>query len=174
MPEGKESKLSAPENNHPVLAYRLVKERFIDAPLSTEGARRYGGRWNPPGVGILYTSASPELALLEQLVHLPALPFEDLPQLFLITLSLPDLPKPLPELPPQWREYANYEANHQLLAGWLEKPDVLALQVPSAVLTESYNYLLHPEHPTYTQIKVVKIAAFNIDPRLWRGKTSNI
>ena len=72
------------------MAYRLVKERFMDAPLSTEGARRYGGRWNPPGVGILYTSASPELALLEQLVHLPTLPYEDLPRLFLLTLSLPD------------------------------------------------------------------------------------
>jgi RES domain-containing protein len=169
MPEGKENNLPAPEINLPVLAYRLVKERFIDAPLSTEGARRYGGRWNPPGVGILYTSASPELALLEQLVHLPALPFEDLPRLFLITLSFPDLPKLLPELPPNWREAGNFEVNHQHLAGWLADPDVLALQVPSAVVTESYNNLLHPQHPAYSQIKIVNIAAFNIDPRLWRS-----
>ncbi|WP_227699234.1 RES domain-containing protein [Spirosoma radiotolerans] len=42
------------------------------------------GRWNPPGVGILYTSASPELALLEQIVHLRSLPYSDLPRLVLL------------------------------------------------------------------------------------------
>jgi RES domain-containing protein len=82
-----------------VVVYRLVKERFLNTPLSAEGARRYGGRWNPVGVGILYTSASPELALLEQLVHLPALPYEDLPKLFLLTLALPEQPEKLTSLP---------------------------------------------------------------------------
>jgi len=52
----------------PTLAYRLVKERFSDTPLSSEGARRYGGRWNPAGIGIFYTSSSPELALLEDIL----------------------------------------------------------------------------------------------------------
>ncbi len=85
------------------VVYRLIKERFLDTPLSAEGARRYGGRWNPPGVGILYTSASPELALLEQLVHLPELPYGDLPRLFLLTLTLPDPPEQLSQLPAGWR-----------------------------------------------------------------------
>jgi len=156
------------------LAYRLVKERFLDAPLSAEGARRYGCRWNPPGVGILYTSASPELALLEQLVHLPALPYPDLPRLFLLTLALPEKPQPLPALPPNWRVEANYAANHQQLADWLANPQVLALQVPSAVVTESFNYLLHPQHPAYAHIKIVNSAAFNIGPRLWRDKLPDL
>ena len=47
----------------PVRVYRLIKERFTATPLSAEGARRLGGRWNPPGIGVLYTSASPELVL---------------------------------------------------------------------------------------------------------------
>jgi RES domain-containing protein len=170
-----------PENNtsvsvteQQVLAYRLVKERFSGSPLSTEGARRYGGRWNPPGVGILYTSASPELALLEQLVHLPSLPYEDLPRLFLITLALPEWPKPLRELPPTWREGASFEANHQHLADWLVNPDVLALGVPSAVVVESFNYLLHPRHPAYAQIEIVSTSPFSIDSRLWREYPSDI
>jgi RES domain-containing protein len=154
--------------DHPVLAYRLVKGRFLDSPLSTEGARRYGGRWNPPGVGILYTSASPELALLEQLVHLPTLPYEDLPRLFLITLALPELPRPWRELPPTWREGASFGANHQHLADWLVNPDVLALGVPSAVVVESFHYLLHPRHPAYAQIEIVSTSHFGIDSRLWR------
>ena len=166
-----ESSASIPAIDHPVLAYRLVKERFLDLPLSTEGARRYGGRWNPPGVGILYTSASPELALLEQLVHMPTLPYEDLPRLFLLTLALPDLPMPVQELPPNWREGADFAANHQKLSGWLMNPDVLALGVPSAVVPESFNYLLHPQHPAYARIEIVSTSLFNIDPRLWRDNT---
>ena len=53
--------------------YRTEKEQFVDTPLSTEGARRYGGRGDPPGVGILYSTASLEPAMLERLVHLPIL-----------------------------------------------------------------------------------------------------
>lgn len=63
-----------PKYAAPMLVYRLIKERFLASPLSVEGSRRWGGRWNPPGSGVLYTSASPELTLLEQLVHLPTMP----------------------------------------------------------------------------------------------------
>lgn len=153
-------------NNRP-LAYRLVKERFSDTPLSSERARRYGGRWNPPGIGISYTSASPELALLEQLVHLPALPYQDLPKLFLITLVLPSLPKTIENLPPNWRDPASYHENHLLLQKWLNDPDAVSLKVPSAVVAESYNFLLHPLHRDYAQIEILSVHPFVIDPRLW-------
>lgn len=166
-----ESSTSVLASDQPVLVYRLVKERFIGTPLSTEGARRYGGRWNPPGTGILYTSASPELALLEQLVHLPTLPYEDLPRLFLISLALPDVPILLKELPPTWHEESGYQANHNQLANWLANPDGLALGVPSAVVKESLNYLLHPKHPDYTRIEIVSTSSFNIDSRLWHDRT---
>lgn len=150
-----------------ILAYRLIKERFLDNPLSSEGARRYGGRWNPPGVGILYTSASPELTLLEQLVHLPALPYQDLPKLFLITLAVPSPPKIVENLSPNWRDPANFEGNHLTLKKWLNNPDVLALRVPSAIVPESYNFLLHPQHQDYSKIEILTANPFVIDPRLW-------
>ncbi len=91
MPKGDVEGLAVPEKQ--VLVYQLVKDRFFDAPLSTEGARHYVGCWNPSGVGILYTSASPELVLLQQLVHSPEFPFEILPKLSLLTQALPDPPK---------------------------------------------------------------------------------
>ncbi len=168
-----ESELPLIQPDGRVLVYRLVKERFLDTPLSTEGARRYGGRWNPPGVGILYTSASPELALLEQLVHLPELPYQDLPKLFLLTMALPDPPERLTKLPAGWREEASYQTNRQLLADWLSNPHVLAIGVPSAVVPESTNYLLHPRHASYAQIQILRSAPFEIDPRLWRRQLPN-
>ncbi len=169
MPEGG---LPPVQPDGRVVVYRLIKERFLDTPLSAEGARRYGGRWNPPGVGILYTSASPELALLEQLVHLPELPYGDLPRLFLLTLTLPDPPEQLSQLPAGWREEAGYQTCHRLLADWLGHPHVLAIGVPSAVVPESINYLLHPLHDSYAQIRILRSAPFEIDPRLWHRHPS--
>lgn len=155
-----------------VVVYRLIKERFLATPLSSEGARRWGGRWNPPGVGILYTSASPELTLLEQLVHLPTMPYNDLPRLCLLSLELPApaVPRVLSpgQLPANWRDEADFSANHTLLADWLHRPDVLAVGVPSAVVPDSLNYLLHPLHPAFDQIRVIQSKPFLIDSRLWR------
>jgi RES domain-containing protein len=154
----------------PVRVYRLIKERFLSTPLSAEGARRLGGRWNPPGVGILYTSASPELALLEQIVHLRSLPYSDLPRLVLLTLVIPEPPRLLhaSDLPTNWRDEADFGVNHQAIAPWLARPDVLAIGVPSAVVPDSFNYLLHPAHTSFGQITVARTSSFPIDARLWK------
>lgn len=51
-------------------AYRSVSPEYAsDADLlSGEGARRYGGRWNPPsGFATIYASLTPETALAEAL-----------------------------------------------------------------------------------------------------------
>lgn len=154
----------------PVHVYRLIKERFLSTPLSAEGARRLGGRWNPPGVGILYTSASPELALLEQIVHLRSLPYSDLPQLVLLTLILPEPPRliDVSDLPVTWRDEADFSTNHQAISAWLSRPDVLALGVPSAVVPDSFNYLLHPIHALFDQITIARTSAFPVDARLWK------
>ncbi len=154
----------------PLCVYRLIKERFLSTPLSAEGTRRLGGRWNPPGIGILYSSASPELALLEQIVHLRSLPYSDLPRLILLTLVLPQQPRLLDalDLPAAWRDEADFSVNHQAIGTWLAKPDVLALGVPSAVVPDSFNYLLHPAHASFEQIIVARTSAFPIDARLWK------
>ena len=53
----------------------------IDRPrrnaFSGEGARRFGGRWNSPGVAVVYLSEHQSLAALEIFVHLqPLLPHD--------------------------------------------------------------------------------------------------
>ena len=160
--------MTSPESPMPV--YRLIRERFLATPLSAEGARRLGGRWNPPGVGILYTSASPELALLEQMVHLRSLPYSDLPKLVLLTLTLPEPPHliDVQELPQNWRDEADFSVNHQFLTNWLANPEHLAIGVPSAVVPDSFNYLLHPAHASFEQVVIARTSAFPIDPRLWK------
>jgi len=47
------------------LVYRAHNPRWSFAPHSGDGAARYGGRFNPPGVPALYTSRRMETAWLE-------------------------------------------------------------------------------------------------------------
>lgn len=121
-------------------------------------------------MGILYSSSSPELALLERIVHLRSLPFSDLPRLVLLTLVLPQQPRLLDasDSPTGWRDEADFSVNYQAIATWLTKPDVLAIGVPSAVVPESVNYLLQPAHASFEQIIVARTSAFPIDARLWK------
>lgn len=45
--------------------FRAHNPQWSWAPISGEGARRHGGRFNRPGVAALYTSLSPVTALME-------------------------------------------------------------------------------------------------------------
>ncbi len=45
--------------------YRAHNPRWSFAPLSGDGAARYGGRFNPPGISALYTSQRMETAWAE-------------------------------------------------------------------------------------------------------------
>lgn len=47
------------------LVYRALNPRWALQPLSGEGARRHGGRFNPKGVPALYTSLSVMTAIRE-------------------------------------------------------------------------------------------------------------
>lgn len=148
--------------------YRTLKAKYLGEPLGTEGARLYGGRWNPKGYPLLYATSSPALALIESLVHQPRVRYEKLPALYLITLSVPDSVRYLApnELPSYWNE-AGYERTQWILKPWLEEPETLVVGVPSVAVPMSQNYLLHPNHPLFSDIRVEKTEPFPIERRLW-------
>ena len=50
--------------------WRIVKAKHAGEAFSGEGARCFGGRWNSPGVAVVYAAESRSLAALEMLVHL--------------------------------------------------------------------------------------------------------
>ena len=47
------------------LLYRALNPLWMKDPLSGEGARRHGGRFNPKGMPALYTALTPEGAIAE-------------------------------------------------------------------------------------------------------------
>jgi len=152
-----------------MLVYRLYKSTYIADPLSAEGARRAGGRWNPKGFPILYTSATPELALLEVVAHLnPSF----IPDVHLLVLDIPNDYRAVLEtdLPPNWQDEQPGETLPAYLSDWLKQPDILTVSVPSAIVSRSRNYLLHTLHPDFSgQVRIVENEPFRIDVRVIKG-----
>jgi RES domain-containing protein len=51
--------------------YRSVSPKFATESdlLTGAGSKRHGGRWNPPGIAVVYISLTPETAMAETLAH---------------------------------------------------------------------------------------------------------
>jgi RES domain-containing protein len=151
-----------------VLLYRIANSKRIK-DLSGEGARLYGGRWNPKGTPALYTSDSTALATLETLVHSPLALMPE--NRSILTLELPAhlevLILPLEELPSKWWINPAPPQLAQLGRRCLEQK--VAFVIPSSVTPtgEGRNYILNPQHPDFKYIKTVRIAEYNYDERLF-------
>ena len=155
--------------------YRIVKAPYHQAPhdpLSAIGSTKNGGgRWNPPQTGVLYTATSPALALLETMVHFPRVGYSELPELHQMTIHLADHPEaifwidPL-QLPSYWRT-GTLSETQSIFADWMKNPFSLALAVPSVIMDDSYNIILHPGHPLHETIQIRSIKKLGFDARLW-------
>ena len=73
----------------------------------------------------------------------------------------------LPALPSGWQ--ANQPTTQTIGSAWLAEAGTLLLKVPSAVLPESWNYLINPRAvQADTHLNEVQIGPIWIDPRLVR------
>lgn len=151
-----------------IRAFRLCKTKFLTSAFSGEGARLNGGRWNSPGLAVVYTSSSLSLATLEVLVHL-----ED-PEAFArlfswVPLEIPgDLIERLDPatLPNRWRDDETNSSSQSVGDAWLRSMRTTVLEVPSVVTPGEWNYLLNPSHPGFPEIQIGEARRFQPDPRL--------
>ena len=151
-----------------MLVFRIVKPAFAASALSGEGARRFGGRWNPPGIGCVYAAGSRALAALELLVH--ASPELLRVEFQLITVEVPDELIETGLRPPVcWNELPAGAASQDFGFHWLRHSAAAAkavLAVPSILIPEEMNYLINPLHPAMRDIHIRKRRSFRLDPRL--------
>lgn len=149
-------------------AYRLIKSEYTDSPLSPEGAKKFGGRWNSKGTPLVYMGTSASLVTLEVLVHLHH--EEAMATYFLCTAELPEnLVQGLPQsdLPPDWKDDPSPASTAAIGDQWVERGEALALLVPSSIIPIENNILINPSHPAFPDFaKSIRITPFEIDERL--------
>lgn len=147
-------------------AWRMVKTSRSDRAFTGEGALHTGGRWNSPGVALVYTSEHKSLAVLEILVHLdPQDPSHHVTFRIEFDEGLVEH-FPAERLPPGWREEMPACAARELGDAWARERRSAVLAVPSVIIPEELNYLLNPAHPDFRRIQVGPPTPFAFDPRL--------
>lgn len=153
--------------------FRLQKAKFSSAEniLSGYGAELFGGRWNSVGNALVYTSATPELALLETLVHLEEFYFDELPAHVLATIEVPEsaiIRVEVEELPNGWNSIYTSPTTQQFTNDWFKQQSSLVMAIPSVIVPISFNYLINPNHPRMQEIKVVESIPFSFDSRFFK------
>jgi RES domain-containing protein len=153
-----------------MLAWRIVSKRRQNSAFDGEGARRFGGRWNPPGTRVVYTSATLSLAALEYFVHVSVQTKPD--DLLSVSIEIPQnlLIERIGEsrLPKNWRIYPAVQQLQAIGQKWLKNGKSVILAVPSAIIPQELNYLINPEHPDFAKCKINKPQPFVLDPRMFK------
>lgn len=150
-----------------IRAWRLSKARYA-GDLSGQGAARDGQRWNQPGQRAVYLGLTPEITVLEVLVHLNGV--LSVP-LVLSRYDVPDGPGLISEadpaaLPEGWNAVPHGQASATLGGSWLRAGQQLGLVLPSVVVPQARNLLLNPLHPAMEQVALVHQEPFQLDQRL--------
>ena len=146
--------------------WRITTAAFARSAFSGEGARLYGGRWNPKGIPMVYTAANQSLALLEMLVQDQPLRARYVMIEARIASALTIDRVRLADLPPDWRDIGAREKLQVIGAEWARKQSAAVLAVPSAIVPAEANYLLNPLHPDFKRIKVGNPSSVETDLRL--------
>lgn len=138
--------------------------------LTGVGAKVTGGRWNRPGLPVLYCASSPALACLETLVHLPSggLPLNR----YLVEIEIPDdlwakrEGYQVKDLPVGWDALPAARESLDFGDAWLSSRKAAVLMLPSVVSPEDAVILINPAHPDAAKIKAFKRRKWLYDPRL--------
>ena len=150
-----------------MIAWRIVKRKFAKTAFSGEGARVFGGRWNSPGLPVVYTAGSHSLAALEMLVHLDA--DELLNYYMLATVEIDaSLVKvfDVSLFPRNWREEPPPAKAKAIGDAWLKGRESAVLELRSAIIPSESVFLLNPRHEDFAKLRPGKFELFRFDPRL--------
>lgn len=137
--------------------------------LSGNGALRSGGRWNSPGLNVVYCATSISLAVLESLRprRFRGLPFNR----FLVRIELPDrvwnARSTLCPLPGGWDAIPPGTASRHAGDQWLMAKPAALLEVPSVIVPEETIVLVNPAHVDAREIIATTTRRWIYDPRFF-------
>lgn len=150
-----------------MIVFRLTKEKYKN-DLNGKGAEINGGRWNSKGLKVIYTAESRALCTTEIAVHTPLgiVPTN----YYLQSIEVPNLkmwkisPKTLKK---DWRNFPHEVSTKIVGDKFIEENKFLIMRVPSAVIQDEYNYLINPNHKSFSRVKLLKVEEFKFDKRLF-------
>jgi RES domain-containing protein len=135
--------------------------------LTGAGGLKYSARWHSAGRPIVYLAESPAGAMVEVLVHLE-LEEDELPRPY--TLLCVEVPNDIAiediniRRDEAWR--TNHDLSRRLGDEWLLRKQTALARVPSAILPNTFNYLLNPLHPDTKRVRIAGSTRAEFDPRL--------
>jgi RES domain-containing protein len=150
-------------------AWRITKQKHAKSAFHGDGARIYGGRWNSPGIAMIYTAQSQSLAVLEMLVHLDSPELLSKYVLFQVSID-PSHVKELDfaSLPRNWKADPAPASVRAIGDDWIAGGASAVLRVPSTIVPGESNFLLNPRHQDFGNLRIGKALPFQFDPRLAR------
>jgi RES domain-containing protein len=138
------------------------------ANLNGGGGLETSARWHTQGRPIVYLAESVAGALLEVLVHLELNPVR-LPKAYgLIKVEAPDnVSAQTVSAGDLVEDWVNDETATRTVGDeWLASKTTALLRVPSAVIPETFNVLLNPEHSQAQRLRILSHREYAWDSRL--------
>ena len=146
------------------LVYRIVIEKYAHN-LYASGLP---GRWNQRGELVIYTAASAEIALLENMAH--RMGQGGLMQQGFVCLEI-EVPETSQltidhsELPSDWGSASSYRLTSEIGSQWYQAREHLVLKVPSAPAPTGVNWVLNTTHSLFREVTIRKSYPYPIDHR---------
>ncbi|MDQ2658568.1 MAG: RES family NAD+ phosphorylase [Bacteroidota bacterium] len=145
-----------------MIVYRCSLRKWAN-DLTGTGSFLHGGRWNTPGTRLLYTAENNVLAAFEVALRIP---LDQISKNYvMIPIDIPDDAETYaPRLPKNWNIDVRFTQHigDEFVKG---RRDLL-MKVPSALITDSYNYLINPAHPLIANVKPGEPRTILFDKRL--------
>ena len=132
-------------------AWRIADGRFD--PFSPVGASLVGGRWNSPGLGVIYASRSYAGAMLECLAHagIGRVPRTHVAVEIAVAEAVAVERHDESSLPAGW-DHADLRVARAFGDAWIRERRTAVLVVPSVVARREGNVLINPRHPDFSGI----------------------
>lgn len=149
-----------------MIVYRITKSKRA-SDISGTGAALNPGRWNIKGTPVLYTGENKEIALLENIVHIPPMLS---PKLEILTIEIPSdsiIQLNIEDLPANWSQFPAPTILSEVGQQWVEGETTVGLSVPSCVINASRIIILNCLHKDYhLKVSVLDQRNFHFDSRL--------
>jgi RES domain-containing protein len=145
-------------------AWRIADRRFdVFSPI---GASLVGGRWNWPGLDIMYASRSYAGAMLECLAHagIGRVPRTHVAVEITVSAALTVERHDESSLPAGW-DHADLRVARAIGDAWIRGRRTAVMLLPSVVARREGKVVLNPQHPDFREI-----SAGSPEPVVWDAR----